>query len=47
MQAVDEVEFYDRALSLPNTAIVDAGSAVKCKPDADSDGVTDVEMPAL
>ncbi|MBI2486545.1 MAG: thrombospondin type 3 repeat-containing protein [Deltaproteobacteria bacterium] len=40
---IDELEFYDRALSASEIrAIVNAGSAGKCK-DADGDGVPDIQ----
>ena len=39
---IDEVEIFNRALAASEIqAIVNAGSAGKCKPDADGDGVTD------
>ena len=39
---IDEVEIFNRALSAGEiAAIYAAGSAGKCKPDADSDGITD------
>ena len=39
---IDEVEIFNRALSASEIQAIDnAGSAGKCKPDADGDGVID------